>query len=185
MSTENKSGRIGMLLFLATEAMFFAGLVSAYWVLRSGMSVWPPLGQPRLPVFITGINTLILLSGSYTVTRAEWGFGKSESFRPIFWLSLTALTGAVFLAIQGYEWIRLIRFGLQAAENIYAGTFYVLIGAHGLHVLAALIFLLVILILSSRGRYTAESHVGVTLCRMYWIFVVAVWPVLYVLVYLL
>ena len=65
----NKS-LLGLLIFLGTEIMFFAGLLSAFFVLRAGSVDWPPSGQPRLPIAITGVNTLLLLFSGYTVYRA-------------------------------------------------------------------------------------------------------------------
>ena len=68
--------------------------------------------------------------------------------------------------------------------SFYGGTFYTLIGAHAVHLLGALTWLSIVLIGTGRGRYTAENHVGVSLCGMYWSFVVGLWPILYTLVYL-
>src|SRR5512134_2661515 len=65
-----KSGAFGMVLFLATEAMFFTGLISAFLVLRNPVGAWPPPGQPRLPVAITGFNTALLLLSGFTMLRA-------------------------------------------------------------------------------------------------------------------
>jgi heme/copper-type cytochrome/quinol oxidase subunit 3 len=93
--------------------------------------------------------------------------------------------GGVFLAIQGFEWMRLIHFGLTLSSSVYGGLFYTLIGCHGLHVVGALIWLLIVFGLAKRGRYTREHHVGLQTCGMYWTFVVALWPVLYGVVYLL
>jgi heme/copper-type cytochrome/quinol oxidase subunit 3 len=71
------------------------------------------------------------------------------------------------------------------SSSAYGSTFYTLIGTHGAHVLGAVGWLAVVLAAAGRGRYTPSAHVGLTTCTMYWHFVVAVWPVLYVLVYLL
>jgi heme/copper-type cytochrome/quinol oxidase subunit 3 len=108
----------------------------------------------------------------------------SEVNRLIRSLGITALLGSLFIVIQGYEWIRLIHFGLTMSSGVYGATFYTLIGCHGLHVLGAVIWLLVVLMLARRGCFTASRHTGVALCGMYWSFVVALWPILYGLVYL-
>ncbi|MBI2981144.1 MAG: heme-copper oxidase subunit III [Deltaproteobacteria bacterium] len=180
-----KKGQIGLLFFLASEVMFFAGLFSAYWVLRAQTGVWPPIGQPRLPIGITGANTAILLLSAVTIWRADIVQKKGCYICLVGWLALTGLGGAVFLGIQGYEWLRLIRFGLSTTHSIYAGTFYLIVGAHGLHLLAALIVLSAVLLRAARHRYEAPSATGVSLCRTYWTFVVALWPVIYVALYLL
>jgi heme/copper-type cytochrome/quinol oxidase subunit 3 len=171
-----------MALFIATEAMFFAGLVSAFLVLRAEALVWPPTGQPRLPVGVTGVNTALLLGSAWTVQRALTALRAGDG--PSRWLGATAGLGALFLVIQGSEWARLVGFGLTTTSSLYGGIFYTLVGAHALHVLAALVALLVVTARARRGRYRADAPEGLELCRMYWLFVVAVWPVLYVLVYL-
>jgi cytochrome c oxidase subunit 3 len=175
---------LGMLIFLGTEAMFFAGLISAFLILRAGSGDWPPAGQPRLPVGVTGVNTLFLLLSGYTVHRAVAAVrgGRATAMRR--WLLATALLGGIFLGVQGSEWIRLVSFGLTFTSSLYGATFYTLIGAHGLHVAVAMVALLFVLARAWRGRYTTENHTGVSLIRMYWFFVVGIWPVLYVLVYL-
>lgn len=170
-------------MFLASEAMFFAGLIGAFLVFRLGAANWPPPFQPRLPVLVTGINTFILLSSALTM---RWALGAIRSGRPdglVKYLSLTVLLGVVFLAVQGYEWLRLIGFGLTVSSGTYGATFYTLIGFHGLHVLGAVIWLTAVLIRSRRGRFTAAGHTAVELCGIYWNFVVALWPILYGLVY--
>jgi len=178
------TARLGLLVFLGAEAMFFAGLIAAFLVFRLGSEVWPPPAQPRLPVGMTGINTVILLfSGltSYLALRAVRG-GDSKGL--IRWIATTLILGTLFLTIQGYEWIRLIDFGLRVSSGTYGATFYTLIGFHGLHVFAAVIWLIVVLTQARGGRFNSRSHTGVETCSMYWTFVVGLWPVLYGLVYL-
>lgn len=175
---------LAMSLFLGMEALFFAGLVSAYLFLRLKAPVWPPPGQPRLPVVITGMNTLLLLSSGYAMWRALQAVRRGDQKLLVRALTFTFLLGGVFLAAQGSEWVRLLRFGFTAASGTYGGTFYTLIGIHGFHVLGAMIWLGLTLAAARRGRFTARNHVGLSLCGMYWFFVVALWPILYGLVYL-
>ncbi len=176
---------LGLLLFLGTEVMFFAGLISTFIILRAGSLTWPPSDQPRLPVKVTAINTLFLLISSYTMFRAVKVIrDKGYSRTLIKWLVATAVLGTVFLTIQGSEWIRLVSYGLTFTSSVYGATFYTLIGCHGLHVLGALIFLLYVLLKAIRRKYSLQEHTGVVLCGVYWYFVVGIWPVLYVLVYL-
>lgn len=183
MFTENKIAKIGLLLFLSTEVMFFAGLLSAYWVLRAQLPVWPPVGQPRFPVGVTGVNTLVLLASAVTFFQAERSL-QHNSKRPwVAWLVVTIAGGCLFLVVQGYEWARLLHFGLTTVRNIYGSLFYVVVGMHAVHVLTALI--VVTVVLSRSGNYTSAHHTGVTLGRIYWTFVVLVWPVIYLTLYLL
>ncbi len=178
------NARLAMLVFMSGEIMFFSGLVSAYLVLRSAAPVWPPALQPRLPIEITGVNTLVLLASSVCMAAAVRARRRQDGRGLVRWLGATAGLGAVFLAVQGYEWVQLVRFGVTLSSGIFGATFYTLIGTHAVHVLGALVWLAVTLILAARGAFAGERAAPVETCAMYWHFVVALWPVLYVLVYL-
>lgn len=175
---------LGVVMFLGAEAMFFAGLIGAYLVFRVGAASWPPPFQPRLPIGVTGVNTVILLISAWTMARGLKAVRAGDNRNLMRWLGVTALLGAGFLLIQGYEWAQLLRFGLTVSSSVYGGLFYTLIGFHALHVLGALVWLLIILQLARRQRFSAKSYVGVQTCGLYWTFVVALWPILYGLVYL-
>lgn len=179
----SRNAKLGMAMFLGVETMFFAGLIAAFLYLRLNASEWPPASQPRLPVFVTGINTLLLLASGFTMWRVQGPAARQDSGRPARGLGMTFLLGTVFLVVQGYEWARLVRFGLTFSSGSYGATFYTLIGLHGLHVLGALTWLAA-LQLAAKKKRLAPHHPRVFLCAMYWYFVVALWPVLYGLVYL-
>jgi len=178
------SAQVGMLIFLGSETMLFAGFVTAYLVFRLGAPVWPPPFQPRLPVEVTAVNTAVLLLSGYTMWQALRAARRGNQSGLLRSLALTALLGGTFLGVQGYEGARLLAFGLTASSGIYGGTFYTVVGAHAVHVLGALAWLSIILIGTRRGRYTAQDHAGLSVFRLYWYFVVALWPILYALVYL-
>lgn len=175
---------LGLLIFLGTEAMFFAGLISAYLILRAKSINWPPPGQPRLPVVVTGINTLFLLLSGYTMSRALKAIREGHSQALSRWLLATGVLGSLFLGVQGSEWIHLVSYGLTFTSSPYGATFYTLIGCHGLHLLVALIVLLLVTYKAMMGQYTRHEYTGIELCRLYWYFVVGIWPLLYLLVYL-
>jgi heme/copper-type cytochrome/quinol oxidase subunit 3 len=178
-----ENARLATMFFIAAEVMFFAGLVSSYFVLRSGAAQWPPPLQPRLPVLVTGLNTLVLLGSRLALVRT---LRQRDDARLVArGLALTATLGVLFLAVQGYEWARLIGYGLTLGSSVYGATFYTLIGVHALHVLGALSWLAIVLAGVRRGRYLQPPAAGLRACAMYWHFVVGLWPVLYVAVYLL
>lgn len=179
-----ENATIGMLIFLAAETMLFTGLVAAFLVLRLGAPVWPPPLQPRLPIEATGVNTLFLLGSSFTMVRALRAIRRGDQAGLVRGLGLTTLLGAIFLGVQGYEWARLVHFGLTVSSGAYGTTFYTLIGAHGLHVLAAVTLLLVVLVRAKRGCFSPQGHTAVRVSGMFWHYVVGVWPILYTLVYL-
>jgi len=178
------NARLGLLVFLGAEVMFFAGLIGAFLVFRLGSEVWPPLSQPRLPVAVTGVNTVILLFSGATGYLALSAIRTGRLIGLLRWLMVTVFLGALFLIVQGYEWLRLIHFGLTLSSGVYGSTFYTLIGFHGLHVFGAMLWLITVLVQAWRGRFTPNSATGVEVCAIYWMFVVMLWPVLYVLVYL-
>jgi heme/copper-type cytochrome/quinol oxidase subunit 3 len=175
---------LATIFLIAAEVMFFAGLVSAFSVLRLAAPVWPPPLQPRLPVGVTGINTLILLASSVAVVAGLRALRADRRSIAINRFGLAAGLGALFLLVQGYEWIRLLGFGLTMSSSTYGATFYTLIGAHGLHVLVALVWLAVTLALLAQDRFGARCPAAVRACALYWHFVVTLWPILYVSVYL-
>lgn len=176
---------LGMIFLIAAEVMFFAGLISAFFVLRTAAPVWPPPLQPRLPVGVTGLNTLVLLASSAAMVAATRAFGRGEPRTVVRRLLLAAALGSTFLLVQGYEWLRLVRFGLTVTSGAYGATFYTLIGAHAVHVLGALSWLGAILGLAAGGWFTSARPAPLRVCAVYWHFVVALWPILYVTVYLL
>lgn len=178
------NARLGMLIFLGAEAMFFAGLIGAFLVFRLGSATWPPPGQPYLPVGVTGVNTLILLFSAYTMGRAVRAIRGGNRQGLAGWLLMTALLGTIFLGVQGYEWARLIHFGFTLSSGTYGSTFYTLIGLHGAHVFGAVLWLLIVLAGAKAHRFSTTDHVAVMVCGMYWYFVVGLWPVLFTLVYL-
>jgi heme/copper-type cytochrome/quinol oxidase subunit 3 len=173
-----------MAIFLSFEAMLFAGLIGAFLVFRVGSPLWPPAGQPRLPIAVTWVNTAILLLSGYTMWSALGAVRIGDRRALGTALSMTALLGTIFLAIQGTEWLRLVRHGLTMSAGIYGATFYTLIGCHGLHVLGAVIWLAIVRLGMTGNRLAVGRRVAVELCGMYWYFVVALWPILFVLVYL-
>ncbi len=178
------NARLGVIMMLGAELMFFAGLIGAFLVFRLSAQVWPPPFQPRLPLGVTGVNTVILLFSALTVHWAVGAARVGQTAVLVRQLGFTAALGALFLAIQGYEWARMIHFGLTTSSSVYGGLFYTLIGAHGVHVIGGLIWLAVVYWQARRGRFSKKDFVGVQTTRMYWTFVVALWPVLYGLVYL-
>jgi len=181
--TPISSGVIGMLIFMVTEAMFFAGLISAYMVIRAGIEEWPPWGQPRLPVVATAFNTFVLMASGIIMAHSRSCFKKNELALGRRSLGISILLGTFFLVFQGYEWIQLLEFGFTLSSSVYGGLFYLLIGAHGFHVLGALV-ILIYTWYRMKNTWDPITPEGLFPFQLLWYFVVCVWPVLYVLVYL-
>ena len=176
--------RLAMLFLICGEVMFFGGLVSAFLVLRVTAAQWPPPLQPRLPVGVTGVNTVVLLASSVAMVAAIRALDRRDVSTLVRRLLLAGGLGAAFLLVQGYEWIRLVSYGLTVWSGAYGTTFYTVIGTHAAHVVAAVVWVAVAAWLAAAGRF-AEGRTGVLrACAIYWHFVVALWPILYVAVYL-
>ena len=175
---------LAMLFLICGEIMFFGGLVSAFLILRMTSALWPPPLQPRLPIGVTGVNTLVLLASSVAMAAASRALERADMRGLVQRLLVAAGLGVAFLAVQGYEWVRLVGFGLTLSSGAYGGTFYTLIGTHAAHVVAAVIWVAATVLLAARGRF-ADGRTGpLRACAIYWHFVVALWPILYVAVYL-
>jgi heme/copper-type cytochrome/quinol oxidase subunit 3 len=176
------SGVLGMLIFIFTEVMFFAGLISAHTIVRSQVAgqLWPPYGQPRLPIEQTAVNSLALLvSGAVLVLT--WFAFKREPSRARIPLLLSILLGTVFVGFQGMEWTALLAEGLTLQSSTYGAFFYLIVGGHALHAVGALVGLAWAFYQLGKGELTA-SQLGTV--SMFWYFVVLVWPMLYLKVYL-
>jgi heme/copper-type cytochrome/quinol oxidase subunit 3 len=177
------SARIGLVMLLVAETMFFAGLIGAYLVFRFGKAVWPPPDLPRLPLAITWANTMVLCFSGLTMLAALRAVRRGDTRRLLRLSVATLVLGTVFVGVQGAEWVRLIEHGLTLSAGTYGATFYVLIGAHAAHVVAAVLWLGIVSVGTGLGRFDGEHHTAVELCTMYWSFVCGLWLVLFALVY--
>lgn len=176
---------LGMLVFIASEAVLFLTLIVTFAVVRAGYPEWPPSDQPRLPLIMSSFNTLVLLGSGAAMIGAWRSIRRGLVPHSRRLLNTATLLGILFLVVQGVEWVRLIDFGLTVSRNIYGAVFYVMIGMHALHVFIAVLGLLYVSRRFNKGAYTREAHDGLTMGGMFWGFVVLVWPLLFVFVYLL
>lgn len=179
------SAQIAIIVVIVFESMIFAGLTSAYLVLRTSSFLWPPPDLPRLPIALTWVNTMALLASAVTMYLAVRSVVADRQAQFRRQLILTALLGTAFLVVQGSEWTRLIAGGLTMSVHVYGATFYSLIGFHALHVLVAVIWLLTLLGFALGGRFNARHHGPVKVCATYWYFVSVLWVFLFVIVYLI
>ncbi len=174
------SAVMAMLLFIFTEAMLFAGLISAHAIVKAGAQAWPPLNQPRLPFAETLINSAALLASGAILVVARFAF-RTQPSRAVAPLGLAVLLGTFFVGFQGREWMSLIGEGLTLTSSPYGSFFYVIVGAHAVHALAALAAMGWAWVRLRQDRLTA---VQLSAVEVFWYFVVLVWPVIYLKVYL-
>jgi cytochrome c oxidase subunit 3 len=173
------SGVLGMLIFVITEAMLFAGMISAFMIVRASAPVWPPPGQPRLPLGATALNTAALLASGVVLWRAQRSFrhDPARARTPLF--AAIAL-GAAFVLLQGIEWFRLVREGLTLSSSNHGSFFYLIVGTHAVHAMGAILALAWTGWLLSQRRLRQTTFAAV---QVLWYFVVGIWPILYLRVY--
>ncbi len=171
------SGVVGMLIFIMAETMFFAGLISSVTITRATavMGVWPPPGQPRLPTEETLVNTGALILSGIILAIAHWRFRRSPSAVKVPLLA-AILLGAAFVGLQGKEWVGMLAQGLTLQSSAHGAFFYLIVGTHALHAVAALGGLGYVLWQATRGTLKA-SHLYTA--ETFWYFVVVLWPVIY------
>jgi cytochrome c oxidase subunit 3 len=179
--TEN--GVFGMALVVFTEVMLFAGFISAFMIFRSEAptGLWPPVGQPRLPVTTTAFNTLMLLLSGVLLYVAHRAFRARGAEAASRWMGAAILFGAFFVCFQGFEWSRLIGQGFTLHSSELGAFFYLIVGAHALHAVVALVALAVCWRALRAGRLSRSRFGGV---QLFWYFVVLMWPLIYWRVYL-
>jgi len=179
------SSLLGMVLFIASEIMFFGGLFGAYFTLRSAAPEWPPPDNPHLSAIYAAVLTAILVTSSVTMQFGVWAIRKNNQRRLILWLAVSLLLGATFLAMQALEYANLIEEGMTLSSGVFGSTFYTLTGFHGAHVAGGAAFILIVLLRARSGQFTARYHDTVEMASYYWHFVDVVWLGLFSTIYLL
>ena len=131
-------------------------------------------------------NTIILLSSSFTVHIAHMGILNGDKKKFNLWLGITVALGMLFMVVQVYEYYEAYaHFGLTLNSGIYGSTFFMLTGFHGFHVFMGMTMLLIQLLRSLKGHFTADDHFGFEASSWYWHFVDVVWVFLFLFVYIL
>jgi heme/copper-type cytochrome/quinol oxidase subunit 3 len=174
---------LGMVVFLASWAMMFGSLFFAYGMVRARSTDWPPPDLPTLPLFLPGINTVVLAASSAALLFVVRGLrvGRAKLVGP--GLGLVALLGSVFLGLQISTWRGLYSEGLTPKGGPYASVFYALTCFHALHVLVGVIALAWLCKNALAGRYSPARYLPVRLWALYWHFVGVVWVAMFVSVY--
>ena len=174
--------KLGMWLFIATEVMFFGGLISTF--LRYKFNV-PTPEAALLDVTLVGANTFLLLTSSFTVVLGLAALRRGDRGAFIRNFVATLLLGAAFLGGQVYEFVALYEEGVTLTGSIFGSTFFTLTGFHGLHVLIGVLWVAFILVQALRGAYSPQEDMGIEIFGLYWHFVDVVWIVLFTIIYLI
>lgn len=172
----------GLITFLASEFLMFAGFFATFLIFRSTVANWPP-EETEVELLLPAINTVILVSSSLVINKGTKAIQQDDLGGMRKWFLVTVAMGAVFLAGQVYEYLTL---GYGLRTNLFSNCFYLMTGFHGAHVAIGLLLILGVLWRSRReNHYGASKHVGPEMAEIYWHFVDIVWIVLFVLVYIL
>lgn len=184
-AAEEETSHLGMVIFLGSWAMLFAGLFFSYGLIRLALPEWPPKDLVPLPRGVPAFNTLVLLASSGCLQFALESLRRGRPSRAGPALVATTLLGLLFLVLQIQVWAQVYAAGLRPQGGPYPSVFYALTVFHALHVVVGLFALGALSYFTLRGVYGAARHLPVRLWTLYWHFVGAVWVVLYVSVYLL
>jgi cytochrome c oxidase subunit 3 len=173
-----------MWVALAGVLMMFTALTSAYIVRANTSNDWRPIAMPRLLWLSTGL--ILLSSFSIEVARRTLKSGNTGGYRR--WLLFTVLLGLGFLATQLLAWRQLVAQGIYISKNPHSGFFYVLTGAHGVHLLGGILALDYLLLRSWRKAYeqhgAAKRQAVANAVALYWHFMLGLWIYLFLLLFL-
>ena len=174
------NGVLAMLLFVVTETVLFGGMISGFWIVRESAPIWPPPGQPRLPVEASTFNTFVLiLSGVMLYVAHRRIQSRQEGVERA--LLAAVLLGSFFVLFQGYEWVQLIYEGLTLTSSTLGSFFYLIVGVHALHAIVAL-GILIYTYRRLRAGWRAKNQLFTA--EVLWYFVVGIWPIVFGVVYL-
>ena len=176
---------LGMLLFITSEVMFFAGLFAAYFASRAAVAPWPPAEFEHTlePFSLVFPATVMLVISSVTCQIGVNAIRRDDRAGFVRAIGLTLILGIVFLLIQVYDYGLLYSEGLTVAAGPYGTTYYTLTGFHGAHVFGGVIMLAVILYRGMSGQFSSRHHDAVEATSIYWHFVDVVWIGLYTTLY--
>ena len=179
-STGPSALSVGVVVWLASELMFFAGLFAAWFSLRSANEVWPP-DDVHLAVGRTAAATVVLLVSSVTMHFAVVAAEHEDRAKAVRWLAVTGALGTAFLVNLGLEYAEL---EFTMSTHAYGAIFYLMTGFHGLHLFGGILFIVAVAGLLS-GRSEAPAGPSVEVCAYYWHFVDVVWVAMFATIYLL
>ena len=183
---------LGMLLFIGSEVMFFAGLFAAYFNARAAAlaagQAWPPVGLEHViePGLVPIIATTVLVASSFTMQYGVSRIRRGDRTGMNRALAVTLIMGIAFLGMQAYDYYELLAVhGFGINSGIYGTLFFTMTGFHGAHVFGGVVGIAIILLRGLTGQFSAKHHVAVEAVSAYWHFVDVVWIFLFATLYFL
>ena len=182
---------LGMILFITSEVMFFAGLFAAYFNVRANAPQWPPINPSTneafrvemLPLVLPA--TILLVSSSFTCQLAVNAIRREDRTGFLRGIAVTLILGVVFLVMQGTDYSLLYSEGVTLDAGTFGTTYFTLTGFHGAHVFGGVVMLSVVLYRGMAGQFSSRHHDAVEATSLYWHFVDVVWIVLFSTLYIL
>ena len=193
---QHDSASLGMWIFLSTEIMFFGGMFLGYALYRGKYAPAYAQASRHLDVLLGGINTGVLLCSSLTMALAVHAAQLGGRRTVVLFLIATIALGAVFLGIKAYEYYEKFEehlipghnFQFEGPNAIHAQLFFsfyfALTGMHALHMIIGIGMMLIMILLTMRGKFSAEYYFPIEMAGLYWHFVDIVWVFLFPLLYL-
>ena len=181
-SREMSGPVMGMVLFVASEAMFFAAFFGGYFTISGNAKVWPPPGIPHLEIGIATILTVILVTSSLVVQWSLRSIRRGDQRRTVVFLGVTIALGVAFLLLQLYDYSQL---GFGVKDGPFGTLFYVMTGIHMAHVFGGVVFLSLVFGQATGRVLSSTNHDSLAAGAIYWDFVDVVWLLLFTTFYLL
>ena len=175
--------RVGTIMWLASELMFFGGLFASYFTIRANnLPAWPGPGV-KLETVRDAAFTMLLVASSFTMQHAVGRLGNGERKQAVRSIVVTLVLGGVFLGNQGVEWATL---PFHASTSAYGSLFYIMTGFHGLHVVFGLVAMLGLLVrIGSGNKEDTGVETAAEVVTYYWHFVDVVWIALFVTLFII
>lgn len=183
VGTGDAPAKNGVLFFMSSELFLFGALFATYFSLKGGATSWPDTHfHVNFPLVL--FFTAILVSSSFTLSKAEKELAKDNRQGFIRWLTTTVILGTVFLGGQVNEYMELIHSGFTfGSGSDFSAMFFMITGTHGLHVFGGLLVLFVVLIRALKGQFNSERHLLPQVAGWYWHFVDAIWIIVLAILY--
>lgn len=191
---------LGMWIFLITEIMFFGGLFLAYTIYRSSYPNAFAQASSSINVYWGALNTVVLLTSSFTMVMAVRGAQLGKRMTTFWFLAATLLLGLVFLGIKAIEWtdkfhehhvpgptfhLEGLPPGLQGQAQLFFTLYFAMTGLHALHMVVGAGIVIMMMVWTYKGRFTAEYMTPIDITGLYWHFVDIIWIFLFPLLYLI
>ena len=178
------STMLGFWLYLMSDCLIFAVLFATYGVLGRNYAAGPSPAD-LFDLTLVAINTAMLLLSSITYGFAMLQMERNAKAETLFWLGITGLFGAVFIALELYEFIHLIHEGAGPSRSAFLSAFFTLVGTHGLHVTFGIIWLVTLMVQVNRHGLMPANRRRLMCLSMFWHFLDVVWIGVFSIVYLL